>query len=43
MSKKHKIVCRILNYIEHLLGVSIGITTSAVGLEICAIIEGIKK
>ena len=50
MSKKHKNVCRVLNYIEHLLisisaipgcisisafliGSSIGITSSAVGLK----------
>ena len=62
MSKKHKNVCRVLDYIEHLLflvstfaacvfisassflvGISIGITSSAVGLEICVIITGIKK
>ena len=62
MSKKHKKVCRVLNYIENslifistitgcvsisaftsLAGTPIGITSSAIGLEICVIIEGIKK
>ena len=62
MSKKHKEVCRVLNYIEHLLiltsavtgcvsisafasliGIPVGITSSAVGLNICAITAGIKK
>ena len=62
MSKKHKNVCRVLDYIEDLLflvstfavcvfisassflvGIPIGITSSAVGLEICVIITGIKK
>ena len=61
MSKKHKKVCTILNYIEHflilgstisgcvsissfvsLVGVPIGITSSAIGLKICTIIAGIK-
>ena len=62
MSKKHKKVCRVLNYIDHflivistitgsvsisafasLVGIPIGITSSAIGLEICAITAGIKK
>ena len=62
MSKKHKKVCRALNYIEHLLilasavtgcvsnsvfasliGIPIGITSSAVGMKICAITAVIKK
>ena len=62
MSKKHKKVCRILNYIEHLLisfstftrcifipafaslvGILIGITSSAIALKICLITVGIKK
>ena len=62
ISKKHKKVCRTLNYIEHflilastitgcvsisafasLVGIPIGITSSAIGLNICAITAGIKK
>ena len=62
MSKKHKKICRILNFIEHLLiatfniagcvsisafgslvGIPIGITSSAIGLKICARTAGIKK
>ena len=62
MSKKHKKVFTILNYIEHflilastiagcisvsafasLLSIPIGITSSAIGLKICAITTGIKK
>ena len=62
INKKHKNVCRIWNYISHLLiaipiitgcfyisafaslvGNPIGITSSAVGLKICVITEGIKK
>ena len=62
MSRKHKEVCTILNYIEHfltlasaitgyisisafasLIGISIGIKSSAIGLKICAITAGIKK
>ena len=62
MSKKHKKICTILNYIEHflilastitgcvsisafasLIGIPIGITSSAIGLKICAITAGIKK
>ena len=62
MSKKHKKVCRTLNYIENflvlafaitgcisisafssLIGIPIGITISAIGLQICAIAGGIKK
>ena len=56
ISKKHKNVCRVLNYIEHILivdstvsgcvfisdfaslvGILIGITSSAIGLKICII------
>ena len=65
MSKKHKGVYRVLNYIEHLLslistvtgcisissfaslvslvGIPIGITSSAIGSKICAISAGIKS
>ena len=55
MSKKHKKVCRILNYIEHFLilastiagcvfiDILIGITSSAIRLKIFAITAGIKK
>ena len=62
MSKNHKNVYRILNYIEHLLilvsavtrcisvsafaylvGIPIGITSSATGLKICVITARIKK
>ena len=62
MSRKHKNVSKVLNYIEHpfilastitgcisiyafasLFGVSIGITSSAIGLKICEITVGIKK
>ena len=62
MSKKHKKVCKVLNYIGHLLivistitgcvsisafaslvGVTIGIASSAVGLKIYAKSVGIKK
>ena len=62
ISKKHKNMCRNLNYVEHLLllgssvtgcvsifafasliGIPIGITSSAVGLKICAVTAGIKK
>ena len=62
MSKKHKIVCRVLNYNDHsiivisritgcvsisafasLVGIPIGITSSAIGLKICVITAGIKK
>ena len=62
MSKKHKKVCGVLNYIEHLLilasivtgcvsisdfssllGIPVGITSSAIGLEICVVTAGIKK
>ena len=54
MSKKHKKVCKTLNYIEHLASTitrcvsissfaSIKITSSAIGLKICAITAGIKK
>ena len=60
MSKKHRKVYRVLNYIEHLLdlistitgwvsifafsslvGIPLGITSSAVGLKICVITSGI--
>ena len=62
ISKKHRRVCKAVNYIEHLLilasvvtgcvsisafaslvGISEGITNSAVELNICAITTGIKK
>ena len=62
MSKKLKNVCRVLNYIDHLLivistitgyvsisafasliGIPIGITSSAIGFKICVITAGIKK
>ena len=62
MSKKHKKVCKTLNYIKHflilgstitgcvsisafssLVGIPIGITSSAIGLNICALTAGIKK
>ena len=62
MSKKHKNVCTILNYIEHflilpstmtgytsifdfafLICIPIGITRSAIGIQIYAITAGIKK
>ena len=62
MSKKHKKVCKTLNYIKHflilgstitgcvsisafssLVGIPIGITSSAIGLKICALTVGIKK
>ena len=62
MSKNHKNVYRVLNYIENLLilvstvtrcisisdftslvGISIGITSSAIGLKICVITAGIKS
>ena len=62
MSKKHKKVCGVLNYIEHLLilvstvsgcvsisafayvvGILLGITSSAVELKICLITAGIKR
>ena len=62
MSKKHKKVCRVLNYMEHsfnaistitgcvsisafasLVGIPIGITSSAIGLKNCKITGKIKK
>ena len=62
MNKKHKKICRILDYMEHLLiavspitgcvsipafaslvGISTGITSSAIRLKICVITTGIKK
>ena len=62
MNKKHKKVCMILNYIEHLLiliskiagsasvppfsslvGISIGVASSVVGLKTYVITERIKK
>ena len=62
MNKKHKKVCRVLNYIEHslilistvtgcvsifvfasLVGIPMGITSTAVELKICVITAGIKK
>ena len=49
MSKKHKKVCKTLNYIEHLpilvslVGIPAGIASSGVGIKICAITAIIKK
>ena len=62
MNKKHKKICRILDYMEHLLiavspitgcvsipafaslvGISTGITSSAIRLKICVITTGMKK
>ena len=62
MIKKHKNVCTVINYVEHLLildfvvtgcvsisalaslvGILIGVMTSAVGRKICVITAGIKK
>ena len=62
MSNKHKSVCRVLNYIDHLLivtstingfisisafvslvGIPLGITNSAIELNICVITAGIKN
>ena len=62
VSKKHKIFCATLDYIEpslifavtitgyvsisafsSLVGIPIGITSSAIGLKICALTVGIKK
>ena len=62
MSKKYKKVCRVLNYIDHLVivtsiitgwisisgfaslvGILIGIPSSAIGLKICVITAGILK
>ena len=54
MSKKHKRVHRVLKYIEHLLilfstviawlvGITIGITSSAIGLKISVLTTGIKN
>ena len=62
MSKKHKKVCRVLNYIDNsltvlstitgcisisafasLVGIPIGITSSATGLKISVIVAGIKE
>ena len=62
LSKKHKKVCRVLDYIEHslilistitgcvfisafasLVGISIGITSFAIGVKICVIVAGIKS
>ena len=62
MSKKHKKVCGVLNYIDHslivistitgcvsisafasLIGIPIGIASSAIGLKICVITARIKK
>ena len=62
ISKNHKKVCRVLNYIDHslivifaitwcvsisafscLVGIPIGITSSAIGLKVCLITTGIKK
>ena len=60
ISKNHKKVCRVLNYIDHLLiaistitvsisafafliGIPIGITSSAIGLIICAVTPRNKR
>ena len=62
INKKHKNVCRVLNYIDHLLivtstingfisisafvslvGIPLGITNSAIELNICVITAGIKN
>ena len=62
MSKKHKKVCRVLNYIDYsliaigaitgcvfifafasLVGIPIGITSSAIGVNICVMTAAIKK
>ena len=62
ISKKHKKLCGVLNYIDNslilistitrcifisdfgsLVGISIGITSSAIGLNVCAITVGLKK
>ena len=45
MSKKYKKVYRDFNYTEHysLVGILIGITSSAIGLKNFVIIAGIKK
>ena len=62
LNKKHKKVCRVLNYIDHsltvistitgcvpisdfasLVGIPIGITSSAIGLKMCVMTAGIKK
>ena len=62
MSKKHKKVCRVLNYIDHslilistitgcisisafafLVGITIGIASSAIVLNICVIAEELKS
>ena len=62
MSKKYKKVCRVLNYIDHLLiltptitgftsisdftslvGIPIGITSSAIALKVCAITGGCRN
>ena len=37
MSEKYKKTCKYLNYVEHLL------TSSEVGIKICAITAGTKK
>ena len=60
--KRHKKVCRVLNYTEHsliliftipgcvsistftsLVGIPVGIKSSAIGLKICVISTGIKR
>ena len=62
MSKQHKNVCRVLNYLDQtlivisavtgcasisafasLVGIPIGITSSAIGLKMCVITARIKK
>ena len=54
MNKKHKKICIILNYSEHLLtlvfllllfllGITIGITISSIGLKVCTVTAESKK
>ena len=49
MSRKHKNICRALNYFEHFLilisvvsGVPVGFASSAAGFNICAVTAGVK-
>ena len=50
MSRKHKNMCRALNYFEHfpvlisvVSGVPVGFASSAAGFNICAVTAGVKK
>ena len=50
MSRKHKNICRVLNYFEHFLilisvfsGVPVGFASSAAGFNTCAVTAGVKK